>query len=183
VPNGRRRVCGLQDADRALHGISERVGHERVGAFFVEGELDPTTLRGREVDGLDVVGDAVVGVRRVEHRPDDVEGAPDARACVEDVQDDQLAALHRDRLVLVLQPVAVERDHVGLLRLHLGHVGGLAGLADVVLLLSDPQLAVDRRQVLRLDDEHADLPAPVCMSTGCVAQWYMNTPGCLATKR
>src|SRR3954447_9710459 len=27
------------------------------------------------------------------------------------------------------------------------------------------------------------IPALVCMSTGCVAQWYMKTPGCLATKR
>ena len=27
------------------------------------------------------------------------------------------------------------------------------------------------------------MPAPVWSRTGSVAQWYMNTPGCLASKR
>jgi len=26
------------------------------------------------------------------------------------------------------------------------------------------------------------IPLAVCVRTGWVAQWYMNTPGCLATK-
>ena len=26
------------------------------------------------------------------------------------------------------------------------------------------------------------MPAPVCIRTGSVAQWYMKTPGCFATK-
>ena len=26
------------------------------------------------------------------------------------------------------------------------------------------------------------MPAPVCIRTGCVAQWYMKTPACLAVE-
>jgi hypothetical protein len=55
----------------------------------------------------------------------------------------------------VLVRIAVEGHHVRPLRGRLRHVGRLTGPAEVELLLRQPQLAVDRCQVARLDDHHA----------------------------
>ena len=87
-----------------------------------------------------------------------MEGAPLARAGVEDVHPNALARPDRDRVGLVLVGVAVEGDDVGLLGRHLGCVGALARRAEVVLGLRHPQLLVDRRQALGLDDHHPGHP-------------------------
>jgi hypothetical protein len=103
---------------------------------------------------LRVVEGGVLDDGRVEDGPDHVERAPLARAGVEHPHPNPLPAVDVDRVVLVLVRVAVEGDHVRPLGRELLHVGGSARLAEVVLALGDPQLAVDRRQTARADDHH-----------------------------
>ena len=130
---------------------------ERVPALLGERELDPAALRRREVDRLRVVADRALDDGQSNTVPITWKALQMLGPALSTYMR-TFSPLDRDRVVLVLVRVAVERDHVGLYRPHLGHVGVLAGLAEVVLLLRDPQLLVDRREVLRLDHEHADHP-------------------------
>ena len=78
------------------------------------------------------MADDAFDVGGVEDGSDDVEGAPLARAGVEDVHPDPLALAHGDRVGLVLVGVAVEDDQVGVLGRDLVGVDLAAGGAEAL---------------------------------------------------
>ena len=100
------------------------MGHEGVGPFFLERELGPSALRGREVNRLAVTAGRALDVGAVEDRADDVEardGVAALPACLaaEFAAVDRVAAVARAppatrRMMRLPEPVASEAGEMAL---------------------------------------------------------------------